>query len=354
MWETPDGLPAAAGHDPLLLFADDAGQTATTRTAGSVSVRPGCRCGWDGGGGVRIPQEAPATETHPGNHDEVQAAVTAAGEGLRARWWREHLVVVAPAAELAAATPALRLDDPALADAVASAWVAGASWAEIGAAVGVARQVAWKRWHHTVHPGPPRALAPTAGGRPRRRELPAPGGWPGRPGWAHPCPELADTHSPIAYGVSLTGRERVGVTAAAAYAGPGCVCGWRGTAVEVPDVPRGQLAAALGRLADQVFAPGWNTHLHQAVPTARIWARLAAARADAADLDRLVAQARDRGASWAAIGAAVGISAQGAWDRWSIPHQTGPDGTTPRTAPTPVRRHPKRSQTTVLRAHNRR
>jgi hypothetical protein len=160
--------------------------------------------------------------------------------------------------------PALGLDDPALADAVASAWVDGASWTEIGAALGMARQVAWKRWRHTVLPGPPRALAPAAGGRPRRRELPPRP--PGAARWAHPCPELAEANSPLAYGVTLDGHERVGVSPAAAYAGPGCSCGWRGTALEIPDVPRAQLPAALGGLAERAFAPAWNTHLHQPSP----------------------------------------------------------------------------------------
>lgn len=348
MWEKPEGVPAAAGHDPVLLFADDQGRVAPARGAHSVSVRAGCHCGWDAGTGIAIPQAVPATENRPGNHDEVEALIAEHREGLRARWWREHLVVVAPTADLAAAMPALRLDDPALADAVASAWVDGASWAEIGAVLGVARQVAWKRWRHTVLPGPPRALAPAADGRPRRRELPSVRGWPGRPGWAHPCPEVAEAHSPLAYGVTLTGRERVGVTAAAAYAGPGCSCGWRGTVLAVPDVPRAQLAAALGALAERAFAPAWNTHLHRAEPTARIRARLAPTRDDATDLDRLVAQARDRGASWAAIGAAVGISAQGAWDRWSTPAEGSAVGTP---APRPRAR---RSRSMVLRSETRR
>ena len=150
----------------------------------------------------------------------------------------------------------------------------------------------------------------------------------------------------MSYSVTLTGRERVGVSAGAAYAGPGCACGWRGPALEVPDVPRSKLGAALGALASRVFAPAWNTHLHQAVPTARIRVRLAAARDDSADLDLLVEQARERGASWAAVGAAVGMSAQGAWDRWSTPRPDPASGVR-------GRRHPRRSPTTVLRSGSR-
>ena len=355
MWETPDGLPAAAGHDPLLLFADDAGHTTATRTAASVWLRPGCRCGWDGGGGLRIPPEVPATGTHPGNHAEVQAAVTAAGEGLRARWWREHLVVVAPAAELAAAMPALRLDDPALADAVASAWVAGASWAEIGAAVGVARQVAWKRWHHTVHPGPPRTLAPAADGRPRRRELPAPGGWPGRPGWAHPV-SRARRH-PLPH--RLWGHpDRPGTGRGHRGGGlrrPGLcvrVARHHGRGPRRPPRPAAGRAGAAGRSGVRARR-GTPTCTRRCPPpgSGPGWPRPAPMPPTST---ASVAAARDRGASWAAIAAAVGISPQGAWDRWSTPHPTGPDATSPQTTPTPARRHPKRSQTTVLRAHHRR
>lgn len=348
MWEMPVGLPAAAGHVPVTMFSDGGHEPGPARTPYSLWAYPGCRCGWVGESPARIPLPVPATEGVAGNRDQVEAAVGELAVGLRSRWWREHLVVVAPAADLAAAMPGLRLDDPGLADAVASAWVDGASWAEVGAAVGIARQAAWKRWRHTVvSHGRSRGLAVAADGRPRRRELPAPGGWPGQPGWVHPCPELVDEHSPVSYSVTLAGRERVGVTTSAAYAGPGCRCGWRGPVLEVPEVPRAELGAALGALAVRVFAPAWNTHFHQAVPTARIRSRLGPTRDDADDLDRLVDQARARGASWAAIGAAVGMSAQGAWDRWST-LSTAPASSAP------ARRHRRRSPTMMLRSQSRR
>ena len=72
---------------------------------------------------MRIPLAVPASSPSPGNHDELTGVLDGLVARLRSRWWREHLVIVAPAADLAAAMPGLRLDDPGLADAVASAWV---------------------------------------------------------------------------------------------------------------------------------------------------------------------------------------------------------------------------------------
>ncbi len=68
---------------------------------------------------------------------------------MRSAVGREHVGRVFPGArlaELARATEAVKLAEAALADAVRSASMAGASWSQIGDIVGTTRQAAHQRW----------------------------------------------------------------------------------------------------------------------------------------------------------------------------------------------------------------
>lgn len=317
MWEVPTAVSGASEHSFVLVFEDAAGVEVQRRRSDTVAARAACQCGWRAGTALPVPSARPATATRASNAAEIDVVLEVGSERLRAAWWRTHLVEALPAVDLAAALPGLQIADAALTDAAASAWVDGASWAAIGAAAGVSKQAAHQRWSHATIAGPPRALAPARDGRPRRRVLPEPAGWPTLPGWSHPAPELADRHAPRSWGVTLAGRETVGVTAAAAYVGAGCSCGWADRSVPMPDVPRSRLGDALADLARHLFAPSWHRHLHQAAPTLRVQVQAERTAEEARALGELVAEARVRGATWSQIGDAVGMSGAGAADRWS-------------------------------------
>ena len=82
---------------------------------------------------------APDTDVHADERPEV-------AEAARAVWQREHLDPIDVDGELRAAVTARRDADAQLDAAVAKARRLGRSWAEIGAATGMARQSANERW----------------------------------------------------------------------------------------------------------------------------------------------------------------------------------------------------------------
>ena len=184
MWELPSDLPGADEHDLVTLFEGPDGVSGEHPRPDAPSLRGGCRCGWRSPRLFAVPLLRRAGEHRASNTAEIDEHVRAlVADRLRPEWWREHLLDAVALLELRSEAPATRIADPTLADAVASAWVAGASWTEIGQAVGIARQAAWKRWRHTVS-GPPRTALPGCDGRRRNIGIPAPAGWPGRRGWA--------------------------------------------------------------------------------------------------------------------------------------------------------------------------
>ena len=78
------------------------------------------------------------------------------------------------------------------------------------------------------------------------------------------------------------------------------------------------LDAASGDDADKAgHAVWWNEHISDIDAEAEIGAALAAIRSGEQQLNRAVLQARTKQLSWARIGAAAGMSAQAAHERWA-------------------------------------
>lgn len=68
---------------------------------------------------------------------------------------------------------------------------------------------------------------------------------------------------------------------------------------------------------DAAYEVWWNEHINELDTTAAITAALQAIRTGQEQLDRAVARARQNRLSWAKIGAAAGMSAQAAHERWA-------------------------------------
>ncbi len=102
-----------------------------------------------------------------------------------------------------------------------------------------------------------------------------------------------------------------------------CECGWRGPlhrlGDRVPSVGTGPRTPRFGDapadIEDACYAE-WLDHVRPVEGTAEVNELVNEYAAVGRKLDAAVRAARSRGASWAAIGEAAGITRQSAWERW--------------------------------------
>lgn len=95
----------------------------------------------------------------------------------------------------------------------------------------------------------------------------------------------------------------------------GCKCGWGG----IDTFARADHPSEQGRVPEQVeqfLVPSWQDHVDSAIPELRLHRMASQQSLSSAALDSEVQTLRLRGVTWESIGAAVGVSRQGAWERW--------------------------------------
>jgi hypothetical protein len=117
-----------------------------------VGWRGACTCGWQGVMWTRVGSAAEE------NLARRRAYIPASGfsdpsarvEEAIEEEWRAHATPVTLVADVRAAAREYAKAGERLTASVAAAKVAGATWAEIGAAVGITRQAAHERWIHTI------------------------------------------------------------------------------------------------------------------------------------------------------------------------------------------------------------
>jgi hypothetical protein len=112
--------------------------------AAVIGWRAGCECGWRGPAWTRAAKTDPRArmlvcEGRFADLDEPE-------EARVMDEWREHIAPFTRVEAVAEAAVGWRRASLALDDAVQTARLAGASWADIGNAVGITRQSANERW----------------------------------------------------------------------------------------------------------------------------------------------------------------------------------------------------------------
>jgi len=115
--------------------------------AAVVGYRAGCECGWRGPVWTRVQSAEQADPRrrllyNPGEYYDLEAD----DERLVVDQWREHIAPFKAVESVAEAAERYDGAGRELDDAVRAARAAGASWADIGRAVGISRQSAHERW----------------------------------------------------------------------------------------------------------------------------------------------------------------------------------------------------------------
>lgn len=125
---------------------------------------------------------------------------------------------------------------------------------------------------------------------------------------------VLDDGTEVGYWSAEIGRRVTGWRA-------GCECGWRGgrfySRTEWPSPDGGAPEEVDGYDTEAGTYAEWTRHLAEAVPTLAVHDAAERAATARDELNRAVALARAAGASWAAIGAAAGMSKQSAHERWA-------------------------------------
>jgi hypothetical protein len=113
-----------------------------------IGWRGACTCGWQGALWTRV--GSAAEEDLPRRRAYIPASgfsdPSATVEEAIGEEWRAHAVPVTLVADVRAAARGYARAGERLTASVAAAKAAGATWADIGAAVGITRQAAHERW----------------------------------------------------------------------------------------------------------------------------------------------------------------------------------------------------------------
>ncbi|UYY83716.1 hypothetical protein OIT41_20430 (plasmid) [Arthrobacter sp. YA7-1] len=119
-----------------------------------IGWRGACTCGWRGMMWIRVgsavEEDLPRRRAYipSSGFSDPSASVEEAIEGE----WRAHVMPLKLVDEVRAAAREYASAGERLTDSVAEAKAGGATWAEIGAAVGITRQAAQERWKNARYP----------------------------------------------------------------------------------------------------------------------------------------------------------------------------------------------------------
>lgn len=142
----PDGRMASGSTRGAVLVGNDAIPQDQV-----VAFRATCECGWTGALWTRAAEPGAADEpsrqiyTATGFNDDVPEHV----EQLMWREWRDHVDPIERIADVEDAATRYAEAGTRLTETVLAARRVGATWAEVGKAVGITRQTAHVRWSGT-------------------------------------------------------------------------------------------------------------------------------------------------------------------------------------------------------------
>jgi hypothetical protein len=119
-----------------------------------IGWRAGCECGWRGPAWTRVASKALLPPKPTARLLAVEgrfADLDEADESRVMEAWEEHIAPLTRVEAVAEASVGWRRASLALDDAVQTARMDGASWTEIGKAVGITKQSAAERWGRLVN-----------------------------------------------------------------------------------------------------------------------------------------------------------------------------------------------------------
>jgi hypothetical protein len=165
----PDGRLSAASSAERILFPGISGRYQPDKMMPDHDVVPDneikgwrgqCSCGWQGDRWERVTSPADADFSHRRDYvaPDDSAHASPKVEDAIHNEWKAHIAPPEALRGLEAAAREYNRAGRRLAKTVAAAKAAGASWADIGRAVGISRQSAHERWadkpapHHAEEP----------------------------------------------------------------------------------------------------------------------------------------------------------------------------------------------------------
>lgn len=95
-----------------------------------------------------------------------------------------------------------------------------------------------------------------------------------------------------------------------------CTCGWTGTELPATTNTKYGWRDCPEEIEDRVFLPSWQAHMDPLIALGQLGGLAQRVHALERELGEKVLQARAAGASWSDVGRKVGLSKQGAQQRW--------------------------------------